>query len=113
MSSAECSPHWVTENHGNRSWAFSCRLRSLLDIRDLKMLSSKTLLTTLVLSMSLGVGCSTLAKRNDAGVVVARRAQIRSSTAVVAADLLEVNRGDPVEILDSVDVPDPQDNTRK
>ena len=77
------------------------------------MLSSKTLLTALVLSMSLGVGCSTLAKRNDAGVVVARRAQIRSSTAVVAADLLEVNRGDPVDILDSVDVPDPQDNTRK
>ena len=77
------------------------------------MLSSKTLLTALVLSMGLVVGCSTLAKRNDAGVVVARRAQIRSSTAVVAADLLEVNRGDPVDILDSVDVPDPQDNTRK
>src|SRR6267143_3293616 len=77
------------------------------------MLSSKTLLTALVLSMSLIVGCSTLAKRNEAGVVVARRAQIRSSTAVVAAELLEVNRGDPVDILDSVDVPDPQDNTRK
>src|SRR3977135_2372959 len=113
MSSVECSPLWVTKNHRNRSWAFSCRPRSLLDIRDLKMLSSKTLLTALVLSMSLVVGCSTLAKRNDAGVVVARRAQIRSSTAVVAADLLEVNRGDPVDILDSVDVPDPQDNTRK
>ena len=39
-------------------------------------------------------GCQTLAKQNDTGVVVARRAQIRSSTAVVAADLLEVNRGD-------------------
>lgn len=57
-------------------------------------------------------GCSTLAKRDDSGVVVARRAQIRSSTAVVAADLLEVNRGDVVDILDSVDVPDPDDNTR-
>ena len=32
---------------------------------------------------------------------------------MVAADLLEVNRGDPVDILDSVDVPDPQDNARK
>jgi hypothetical protein len=59
------------------------------------------------------VGCSTLAQRSSSGVVVARRAQIRSSTAVVAADLLQVNRGDEVDILDSVDVPDPNDNTRK
>lgn len=58
-------------------------------------------------------GCSTLAKRDDTGVVVAHRAQIRSSTAVVAADLLEVNRGDVVDILDSVEVQDPSDNTRK
>src|SRR5882672_12427248 len=77
------------------------------------MLSSKTLLTALVLSMGLVVGCSTLAKRNDAGVVVARRAQIRSSTAVVAADLLEVNRGDIVDILDSIDIPDPSDNSKR
>src|SRR5687767_3351406 len=70
---------------------------------------------TLVLIGTLGflAGCSTLAKRNDSGVVVARRAQIRSSTAVVAADLLEVNRGDAVEILESQDVQDPSDNTRK
>jgi len=59
------------------------------------------------------LGCSTLARQSSSGVVVARRAQIRSSTAVVAADLLQVNRGDQVDILDSVDVPDPQDNTRK
>jgi hypothetical protein len=59
------------------------------------------------------MGCSTLARQSSTGVVVARRAQIRSSTAVVAADLLQVNRGDQVQILDSVDVPDPQDNTRK
>ena len=58
-------------------------------------------------------GCSTLAKRNDSGVVVARRAQIRSSTAVVAADLLEVNRGDEIDILESQDVPDPNDNAKK
>src|SRR6267154_4126266 len=77
------------------------------------MLSSKTLLTALILCTSFLTNCSTLAKKNDAGVVVARRAQIRSSTAVVAADLLEVNRGDAVDILDSIDVPDPQDNTRK
>src|SRR6476619_690226 len=58
-------------------------------------------------------GCSTLAKRSDTGVVVARRAQIRSSTAVVAADLLEVSRGDTLEILDFQDVQDPIDNSKK
>jgi hypothetical protein len=72
---------------------------------------AKTLLIFALLGLA--VGCNTLAKRNDSGVVVARRAQIRSSTAVVAADLLEVNRGDAVEILDAVDVQDPSDNTRK
>lgn len=59
------------------------------------------------------LGCSTLAQKSSTGVVVARRAQIRSSTAVVAADLLQVNRGDQVEILDSTDVADPNDNSRK
>jgi len=59
------------------------------------------------------LGCKTLASKNSTGVVVARRAQIRSSTAVVAADLLQVNRGDQVDILDSSDVPDPNDNTKK
>src|SRR5829696_8605909 len=72
---------------------------------------SKTLLVFALLLIS--VGCQTLAKRNNTGVVVARRAQIRSSTAVVAADLLQVNRGDVVDIIDSTDVNDPSDNTRK
>src|SRR5687768_16672159 len=58
-------------------------------------------------------GCQTLASKNSTGVIVARRAQIRSSTAVVAADLLQVSRGDVVDILDSTDVTDPSDNTRK
>src|SRR5205085_12528512 len=57
--------------------------------------------------------CSTLASRNNTGVVVAHSAQIRSSTAVVAADLLEVTRGDTVDILDSIDILDPSDNTKK
>jgi len=61
----------------------------------------------------LGAGCSTLAQRSSTGVIVARRAQIRSSTAVVAADLLQVNRGDQVEILEFTDVQDPSDHTRK
>src|SRR5690242_5935881 len=59
------------------------------------------------------VGCQTLASKNTTGVVVARRAQIRSSTAVVAADLLQVNRGDQVDILESADVADPSDNSKK
>jgi hypothetical protein len=47
-------------------------------------------------------GCTTLAgKIDDTGVVIAQRAQIRSSTAVVAADLVEVNRGDVIDIMDS------------
>jgi hypothetical protein len=57
--------------------------------------------------------CSAIASRGNTGVVVARSAQIRSSTAVVAADLLEVSRGDSVDILDSVDIPDPSDNSKK
>jgi hypothetical protein len=67
----------------------------------------------ILLAVSFIAGCSTLAKRSDSGVVVARRAQIRSSTAVVAADLLEVNRGDTVDILDFQDVQDPSDNSKK
>src|SRR5215213_1889695 len=59
------------------------------------------------------LGCQTLASKNTTGVIVARRAQIRSSTAVVAADLLQVNRGDQVNILEAADIPDPSDNTRK
>src|SRR5438046_9874701 len=67
----------------------------------------------ILMALGLAQGCKTLAKQNNSGVVVARRAQIRSSTAVVAADLLQVNRGDQVDILDSTDVADPSDNSRK
>ena len=69
---------------------------------------------SLFLLATLGLaGCSTLAKKDDTGVVIARHAQIRSSTAVVAADLLEVNLGDQVDILDSTDVPDPNADDKK
>ena len=65
--------------------------------RNMKLLN-----TLLIWAIALGaVGCSTLAKKDDTGVIIARRAQVRSSTAVVAADLLEVNRGDVVDILDT------------
>jgi len=74
---------------------------------------SRALFASLFLTVAVITGCNTLAKKNNSGVVVARRAEIRSSTAVVAAKLLEVNRGDEVEILDSTDVVDPTDNSRK
>ncbi len=82
-------------------------------ITNTKFMSSiyKSLLILLVLGLA--EGCNTLAKRNNTGVIVARRAQIRSSTAVVAADLLEVDRGDAVDILDFQDVQDPTDNSKK
>src|ERR1044072_2649467 len=74
----------------------------------------KAIKTCLVLALPLILsGCNTLASKNTTGVVVARRAQIRSSTAVVAADLLQVNRGDQIDILDSTDVSDPTDNSKK
>src|SRR5881227_3320848 len=69
---------------------------------------------TLVILAALSLSaCSAIASRNNTGVVVARSEQIRSSTAVVAADLLEVSRGDAIDILDTVDIPDPSDNTKK
>lgn len=51
-------------------------------------------------------GCSTFAGKSKSGVVIARRAQIRSSVAVVAAELVEVARGDVVDILESTEVQD-------
>jgi hypothetical protein len=78
------------------------------------MMQIRVIKTLAVLALPLVLlGCQTLASESSSGVIVARRAQIRSSTAVVAADLLQVNRGDLVDILESTDVPDPSDNTRK
>lgn len=56
----------------------------------------------LLLAVAYGsAGCTTLASKTETGVVIARRAQVRSSVAVVAADLSEVVRGDVLDILDS------------
>lgn len=82
-------------------------------ITDIELKCSIPRCLLILLALCLAQGCKTLAKQNDTGVVVARRAQIRSSTAVVAADLLEVNRGDEVDILDFQDVQDPTDNSKK
>jgi hypothetical protein len=78
-------------------------------------INSKTALrfAALLAMAAVLAGCSAIARTGSSGVVVSHRAQIRSSTAVVAADLLEVSRGDGVDILDSMEVPDPTDNTKK
>lgn len=81
-------------------------MKSLFISKSLK--TAGTFLAALVLA-----GCSTLASRGTSGVVVSRTAQIRSSTAVVAADLLEVSRGDSLDIIDSIEIPDPSDHSRK
>jgi hypothetical protein len=59
-----------------------------------------------LLLLSIACACTTLAGKEETAVVIARRAQVRSSTAVVAADLKEVVRGDDLEIMDSITVPD-------
>jgi hypothetical protein len=82
---------------------------------NMNIQNTKHVFKVLLIASAVGwvAGCSTLAKRNNTGVVVARRAQIRSSTAVVAADLLEVTRGDSIDILEFQDVQDPTDNSKK
>ena len=76
-------------------------MRDYSDVNSLRKMNYLKLLLLCALT-SLMVGCSTLAGKNDdTGVVIAQRAQIRSSTAVVAADLVEVNRGDVIDIMDS------------
>ena len=72
---------------------------------------SKTYFLLVILSVSLiASGCgmfdsavenvTDLVGLDETGTVIARRAQIRSSYAVVAADLLEVKRGETVDILE-------------
>jgi hypothetical protein len=63
-------------------------------------------LPLIFLLLCIACGCSTLAGKEETAVVIARRAQVRSSTAVVAADLKEVVRGDDLDILNSVNVQD-------
>jgi hypothetical protein len=79
----------------------------------IRMKDRKFAMPALIIAVLILGGCSTLASRSNTGVVVTRSAQIRSSTAVVAADLLEVNRGDVIDIIDSIDIPDPSDNSKR
>jgi hypothetical protein len=46
---------------------------------------------------------SSIVGLSDTGTVIAKKAQIRTSYAVVASDLLEVKRGDQLDILDQLE----------
>jgi hypothetical protein len=60
------------------------------------------LVLLLISSVSfVATGCKTLAGVRHTGVIIARRAQVRSSTAIVAADLKEVLRGEVVDIVET------------
>src|SRR5205807_2085054 len=64
-----------------------------------------------LISVSLfAAGCSlvqgTIGGPTDTATVLVKTAQIRTGYAVVASDLLEVKRGDKLDILDSVESPD-------
>jgi hypothetical protein len=51
-------------------------------------------------------GVSSVVGNNDTAIVIAKTAQIRTSYAVVAGDLLEVKRGERLDVLDEVESPD-------
>lgn len=61
---------------------------------------------TLGISALINVGCSVvggIVGPSDTATVIAKSAWIRTSYAVVAADLLEVKRGDRLDVLDQVE----------
>jgi len=62
--------------------------------------STKTIISVTLVIVAFSVSCTQILIGTQDGTVIARRAQIRSSFAVVAADLLEVKRGDRLLILD-------------
>ncbi len=63
-------------------------------------------LTILAFVLVVCSACSTLVAKESTGVVIASKAQVRSSTAIAAADLLEVVRGDTLDVLDDYVAPD-------
>ena len=68
------------------------------------------LLLILISISAFAAGCSliegSIVGPTDTATVIAKTAQIRTGYAVVASDLLEVKRGDTLDILDQVESPD-------
>lgn len=79
------------------------------NIRQNKLFLLAAILLTALITGGCGAAKSAvenitnLAGLNETGTVIAKRAQIRSSYAVVAADLLEVKRGQNLDILEETD----------
>ena len=48
-------------------------------------------------------GVSTVVGKDETATVIAKSGQVRTSYAVVAADLLEVKRGDRLDVLDEIE----------
>src|SRR6476659_3885043 len=77
------------------------------------MKTRSLVLGILVLLVCFGAGCgaidqavsgvSKMVGLSDTATVIAKTAQIRTSYAVVAADLLEVKRGDRLDVVDQVE----------
>jgi hypothetical protein len=71
------------------------------------MITRVFLIFSLVFAGLLQFGCSLfdvdVFGQNDTATVIAKTAQIRTSYAVVAADLLEVKRGDRLDVIDQVE----------
>jgi hypothetical protein len=76
------------------------------NMREPETVMKRIRLALTLIILCVASGCTTLAGKEEIGAVIARRAQVRSSTAIVAADLKEVVRGDELDILDSITVPD-------
>jgi hypothetical protein len=80
---------------------------------ETKMKTKFYLFITVVILAASSAGCnlistattnlSSIAGLNDTATVIVRRANLRSSYAVVAADLLEVQRGNVLDILEEVE----------
>jgi hypothetical protein len=69
------------------------------------MKSKFVIILIFIASSLMSSGCGTVAGLvgiNQKCVVISKRAQVRSSGAVVAADLLEVKRGQTLEVLDEM-----------
>src|SRR5687768_13243607 len=62
------------------------------------------LLVTLLCAGLANLGCDTAVfGETDTATVIAKTAQIRTSYAVVAADILEVKRGDRLDVIDQIE----------
>ena len=80
-------------------------------MRSRSLLLVPVLLASLVLSGCTYIdgtvsGVTSVLGATDTATVIAKTAQIRTSFAVVAADLLEVKRGDQLDVLDTVESPE-------